>query len=67
MGPGNEHRPDESNDTAHDRQAEAGRVAEARSILAAIDATVFADRGKATRIGHRRRFIATVAGLFGDG
>jgi hypothetical protein len=46
--------------------ADAGRAAEARSILAALDTTVFGGEGRSTRAGHRLRFVAAVSGLFGD-
>jgi len=48
------------------RRTESGRSAEARSVLAAIDTTVFAARRAETRGQHRRRTAAFVAMLFSD-
>ncbi len=48
------------------RQADAGRLAEARSVLSAVDRGVFGDAAKLSRAAHRIRFAAIVGGFFGD-
>jgi hypothetical protein len=50
----------------HDQTADAGRVAAARSVLAAIDTAVFGRRNTPTRAEHRARFGRKVAKLFSD-
>ena len=48
------------------RRTESGRNAEARSVLTAIDTTVFAARRAETRRDRRRHTAAFVAMLFSD-
>lgn len=48
------------------RRTESGRNAEARSVLAAIDTSVFAARRAETRADRRLRTAAFVAMLFSD-
>lgn len=50
----------------HDRAADDGRVAEARAVLAAIEANVFPARPTETRAEHRRRTAAFVTMLLSD-
>jgi hypothetical protein len=52
--------------TGDDRPVDPGRIAEARSVLAAIDATVFSARRNETRRDRRRRTAAFVTALFSD-
>jgi hypothetical protein len=57
--------PAGGDDTAA-RQAAAGRLAEVRSLLAAIDQAVFGEAPKMSSAAHRARFAATVQGFFAD-
>jgi hypothetical protein len=50
----------------HDGAGDAGRVAEARAVLAAIQATVFPTRPTETRAEHRQRTAAFVTMLLSD-
>ena len=50
----------------HGRAGDARRVAEARAVLAAIEATVFPARLRETRAEHRRRTAAFVTMLLSD-
>ena len=50
----------------HDRAGDAGRVAEARAVLAVIEANVFPARPTETRAEHRRRTAALVTMLLSD-
>jgi hypothetical protein len=48
-------------------QRGADPVAEARSLLAVIEATVLAGRTKSTAAEHHARFSESIKGLFADG
>ena len=56
-----------TDDDRHDQTADAGRVAAARSVLAAIDTAVFGRRNNTpTRAEHQARFGRKVAEFFSD-
>jgi hypothetical protein len=61
-------KPATNGDDARSRTiAEAGRIAEARSVLAAIERSVFPRRHKLARSEQRQRTVRAVTGLFGHG
>lgn len=47
--------------------AEAGRIAEARTLLATVDKAVFATIRGRSRAEHRAEAMRTIAGFFGRG
>ncbi len=53
-------------DTPRDQHADAGRVADARAVLAAIDVGVFPARRRLTRAGQREALAEAVFALFPD-
>ena len=49
-----------------DKQVRAGRIAEARSVLAALDGALLSSSARVTRATHDIRFVAAVDALFND-
>jgi hypothetical protein len=47
--------------------ADAGRIAEARTLLVTLDTTVFANARRRTRAEHRAETMRAIAGFFSHG